>query len=61
MRKDEKGSAVRNLSTTHLLDRIAENHEQFSTETPVGFKHITENMDKYDAIIDGESSGGLTI
>ena len=59
--KGWKGSAVRNLSTTHLLDRIAENHEQFSIETPVGFKHITENMDKYDAIIAGESSGDLTV
>ena len=59
--KGWKGSAVRNLSTTHLLDRIAENHEQFSIETPVGFEHITENMDKYDAIIAGESSGELAI
>ena len=59
--KGWKGSAVRNLSTTHLLDRIAENHEQFSIETPVGFEHITENMDKYGAIIAGESSGDLTI
>ena len=59
--KGWKGSAFPNLSTTHLLDRIAENHEQFSIETPVGFKHITENMDKYDAIIAGESSGDLTV
>ena len=41
VKKGWKGSAVRNLSTTHLLDRIAEKHEQFSIETPVGFKHIT--------------------
>lgn len=59
--KGWKGSAFPNLSTTHLLDRIAEKHEQFSIETPVRFKHITENMDKYDAIIAGESSGDLTI
>lgn len=59
--KDWKGPAVRNLSTTHLLDRIAEKHGQYCVETPVGFKHITENMEKHNAIIGGESSGGLTI
>lgn len=59
--KNWKGPAVRNLSTTHLLDRIAEKHGQYCIETPVGFKHITENMEKHNAIIGGESSGGLTI
>lgn len=59
--KNWKGPAVRNLSTTHLLDRIAKKHGQYAVETPVGFKHITENMDKHNAIIGGESSGGLTI
>ncbi len=59
--KGWSGPAVRNLSTTHLLDRIAEKHGQYAIETPVGFKHITENMDKHNAIIGGESSGGLTI
>ncbi|HKM23570.1 MAG TPA: phosphoglucomutase/phosphomannomutase family protein, partial [Erysipelothrix sp.] len=55
------GPVVRNLSTTHLLDKIARKHGQYAVETPVGFKHITENMDKHKAIIGGESSGGLTI
>lgn len=55
------GPVVRNLSTTHLLDKIAKKHGQYAVETPVGFKHITENMDKHKAIIGGESSGGLTI
>ena len=59
--KNWKGPAVRNLSTTHLLDRIAKKHGQYAVETPVGFKHITETMDKHNAIIGGESSGGLTI
>ena len=59
--KGWSGPAVRNLSTTHLLDRIAKKHGQVAIETPVGFKHITENMERYDAIIGGESSGGLTI
>lgn len=59
--KGLKGDVVRNLSTTHLLDRIAKDYNQKSIEVPVGFKHISENMDKYDALIGGESSGGLTI
>lgn len=59
--KGYRGAVVRNLSTTHLVDRIAKAFGQQAIETPVGFKHITEGMEKYNAIIGGESSGGLTI
>lgn len=59
--KKLEGAVVRNLSTTHLLDRIAHDFGQKVIEVPVGFKHISENMEKYDALIGGESSGGLTI
>ena len=59
--KGEKGAVVRNLSTTHLLDKIARHHHEDAIETPVGFKHISENMEKHNALIGGESSGGLTI
>ena len=59
--KNWKGGVVRNLSTTHLLDAIAKDHNEEAIETPVGFKHISENMEKHDALIGGESSGGLTI
>lgn len=52
---------VRNLSTTHVLDRIAKKYNQQSIETPVGFKFISQAMEEYDAIIGGESSGGLTV
>lgn len=59
--KKWRGPVVRNLSTTHLLDRIAHAYGQEVIETPVGFKHITSGMETYNAIIGGESSGGLTI
>lgn len=59
--KGLSGPAVRNLSTTHLLDKIAKKHGQYVVEVPVGFKHISEAMEKHDAIIGGESSGGLTV
>lgn len=56
-----RGPAVRNIATTHLLDRVAADFGQECIEVPVGFKHISFNMDKYDALIGGESSGGLTV
>ena len=59
--KGWKGPAVRNLATTHMLDRIAEAHGEQCIEVPVGFKHISAGMETHDAIIGGESSGGLTV
>ncbi len=56
-----KGAAVRNIATTHLLDRVAEAYGQQCIEVPVGFKHISAGMEAHDAIIGGESSGGLTV
>lgn len=56
-----KGPVVRNNSTTHLLDRIAEASGEVCYEVPVGFKHISLQMQKTDALIGGESSGGLTV
>lgn len=55
------GPCVRNLATTHLLDRVAEKFGQKCYEVPVGFKHISAAMDAHDALIGGESSGGLTV
>jgi len=59
--KGWRGAAVRNIATTHLLDRIAAAYGQPCVEVPVGFKHISAAMEKYDALIGGESSGGLTV
>ena len=59
--KGWKGPAVRNIATTHLLDRIAEAHGEKCIEVPVGFKHISAGMEAHDALIGGESSGGLTV
>lgn len=59
--KGETGDAVRNIATTHLLDRIAEDFGQRCHEVPVGFKNISFKMNETDALIGGESSGGLTI
>lgn len=59
--KGWSGPAVRNMSTTHLLDRVAEAHGEQCHEVPVGFKWISSKMAETDAVIGGESSGGLTV
>lgn len=55
------GPVVRNLATTHMLDKVAERFGEKCYEVPVGFKHISAKMTETDAIIGGESSGGLTV
>lgn len=59
--KGWKGGVVRNLATTHLLDKIAGDFGEECYEVPVGFKHISSKMEEKNALIGGESSGGLTI
>lgn len=59
--RGERGGVVRNLATTHLLDRLAAKFGETSYETPVGFKHIAAGMVEHNALLGGESSGGLTI
>ncbi len=59
--KGWKGDVVRNLATTHLLDDMAADFGTVCHEVPVGFKHISSAMERTDAVIGGESSGGLTI
>lgn len=55
------GAAVRNICTTHLLDRVATSFGEECYEVPVGFKHISAKMFATDAIIGGESSGGMAV
>ena len=59
--KGWKGPVVRNLATTHLLDAVAEDLGEKCYEVPVGFKYISSKIDEVDAILGGESSGGLTV
>ena len=59
--RGERGGVVRNLSTTHLLDRLARSLGEECYEVPVGFKHIVSKMIEHNALLGGESSGGLTI
>jgi phosphomannomutase/UTP-glucose-1-phosphate uridylyltransferase len=59
--RDERGGVVRNLASTHLLDRLAHHFGEGAYEVPVGFKHVSAAMIRHDALLGGESSGGLTI
>lgn len=59
--KGWRGPVVRNICTTHMLDSVAERFGEKCYEVPVGFKHISAKMNETDAVIGGESSGGLTV
>ncbi len=59
--KGWRGPVVRNLATTHMLDAMAESFGEHCYEVPVGFKYISAGIDEHDAVLGGESSGGLTV
>lgn len=59
--KGWEGPVVRNVSTTHMLDKIAESFGEKCYEVPVGFKYISSKIDEVNAVLGGESSGGLTV
>ena len=59
--RDESGGVVRNVATTHILDRMAEHYGEKAVEVPVGFKHIVTAMDEDNLLLGGESSGGLKL
>lgn len=56
-----KGSIVRTVATTHLLDHLARVYGLELLETPVGFKYVGEIMREKDVLIGGEESGGVSI
>jgi phosphomannomutase len=55
------GAIVRNIATTHLLDRVAELYGLPVIETRVGFKYIGEVMRSKDVLLGGEESGGVSV
>lgn len=59
--KGWRGPVVRNLATTHMLDKVAADLGEECYEVPIGFKWVSAKIDEKDAILGGESSGGLTV
>jgi phosphomannomutase len=55
------GSAVRTVSTTFLVDRVAEAHGEAVHETAVGFKYVADAMREHSALFGGEESGGFGV
>jgi len=51
---------VRTVSTTRMIDRLAQRYGLTVYETPVGFNHIADYMLKEDILIGGEESGGIS-
>ncbi len=59
--ESDSGPAVRTVSTTYLIDRVAKAHGEDVVEVPVGFKHVADAMAQQDALVGGEESGGFTV
>ncbi len=61
LRKGERGIVVKTVSTTQMLNLLAEENGLEVIETPVGFNHISDLMLTQDVLIGGEESGGISI
>ena len=61
VKKGYKGSVVKTVGSSLLIDAVAEKLGINVIETAVGFKHIGEEMRNNEIIIGGEESGGLSI
>ncbi len=55
------GAVVKTVSTTQMVNRLAERYNLPLYETPVGFNHICDLMLTQDVLIGGEESGGMSI
>ncbi len=56
-----RGPVVTNVSTTRLIDRIAERHGVPVIRTPVGQAYISEAMVEHAAVIGGEGNGAVAV
>lgn len=56
-----RGSVVKTVSTTQMLNRLAGRYGLPVHETPVGFNYIGDLMLSDDVLIGGEESGGISV
>ena len=56
-----RGDVVKSISTTQMINVLADRYHLPVYETPVGFNHIADRMQTNDVLIGGEESGGITI
>jgi alpha-D-glucose phosphate-specific phosphoglucomutase len=59
--KKQTGLVVKTISTTQLVNRLADDYGLRVEETPVGFNHICDWMLAEPVLIGGEESGGISI
>ena len=55
------GPAVRTVSTTFHVDKLADARDCEVVEVPVGFKWVARAVGEHDALFGGEESGGYTM
>ena len=60
-RKGVTGGVVKTVSSTRMIDLLAQKYDLPLYETPIGFKHICELMLEKQILMGGEESGGLGI
>lgn len=53
------GSVVKTVSSSSLIDRVADDFGLKVREVPVGFKHISGFLESGEALIGGEENGGF--
>lgn len=59
--KGLQGGVVKTVSTTRMIDLLAQKFGLRLFETPIGFKHVCQLMLEQDILIGGEESGGLGV
>jgi phosphomannomutase len=59
-KKKLTGAVVKTVSTTRMINRLANKYGLTVYETPVGFNHIADYMLREDVLIGGEESGGIS-
>jgi phosphomannomutase len=59
--KGQRGTVVKTLTTSVLLDRLCSHFGLTCETTPVGFKYIYEKMVAGNVLIGGEESGGIGV
>ncbi|MDP9310284.1 MAG: phosphoglucomutase/phosphomannomutase family protein [Chloroflexota bacterium] len=59
--KGKRGLVVKTISTTQIVNKLAQEHDLQVEETPVGFNYICDYMLKQPVLIGGEESGGISI
>jgi phosphomannomutase len=57
-RRGLSGGIAKTFSTSLLINRVAERLGARLIETPIGFKHVAELMNRQEAVAGGEESGG---